>query len=409
MDTICLLVSNASRIALRALYLGALLYGFFIGLDMMGLAFKLFGKGFAEELIARTTNPFVGLFIGILATTLVQSSSTTTSMTVGLVVAGALTVEGAVPIIMGANIGTSVTNTLVSLAHVTRREEFARAFSGATVHDFFNWITVLILFPLELVTGFLTGISHFLTDVLQGVGGIQLFNPLRAIVRPVADRIADWTGGSGALTLILAILLLIGCLKKLVDLLKTLMSGRAEEVLHRTMFRSSFAAILAGTVITIMVQSSSITTSVIVPLLGAGVITLRQAFPLTVGANIGTTVTAMLAALSLGSPAGVIVAFHHILFNVSGAVVVYGVPVVRRIPLGLAGATGRIAGRARWLAAVYIVGLFYGLPLLMLTLSGAFASGPAPDEESRPRAELRLEEAATRPDPYLDPREAGDV
>ena len=68
----------------------ALLFAFFVGLDLMGQAFKLFGKGFAETLIEQTSNPFVGLFIGILATTLVQSSSTTTSMTVALVAAGAL-------------------------------------------------------------------------------------------------------------------------------------------------------------------------------------------------------------------------------------------------------------------------------------------------------------------------------
>ncbi|MBW2397406.1 MAG: Na/Pi symporter, partial [Deltaproteobacteria bacterium] len=123
-----------SGTVVRILLLLALLYGFFVGLDLMGLSFKLFGSGFAEALVARTANPFVGLFIGILATTLVQSSSTTTSMVVGLVAAGALTIDGAIPIVMGANIGTSVTNTLVSLAHVTRREEFQRAFAGATVH-----------------------------------------------------------------------------------------------------------------------------------------------------------------------------------------------------------------------------------------------------------------------------------
>ena len=107
-----------------------LLYCFFLSLDMIGLAFKLFGKEFAQTLIETTTHPFVGLFIGLLATSLVQSSSTTTSMTVGMVAAGALTIEGAIPIIMGANIGTTVTNTLVSLAHFTRPQEFRRAFSG---------------------------------------------------------------------------------------------------------------------------------------------------------------------------------------------------------------------------------------------------------------------------------------
>ena len=115
-----------------------LLYCFFLSLDMIGLAFKLFGREFARTLIETTTNPFVGLFIGLLATSLVQSSSTTTSMTVGMVAAGALTIEGAIPIIMGANIGTTVTNTLISLAHVTRPQEFQRAFSPVLLSTIFS-------------------------------------------------------------------------------------------------------------------------------------------------------------------------------------------------------------------------------------------------------------------------------
>jgi sodium-dependent phosphate cotransporter len=346
--------------------LAALLYGFFLGLDLMGLAFKLFGKGFAEALIARTANPFVGLFIGILATTLVQSSSTTTSMTVALVAAGGLTIEGAIPIIMGANIGTSVTNTLVSLAHVTRREEFQRAFAGATVHDFFNWLAVLVLLPFELATGFLARVSSFLTGALEGVGGTKLFNPLRAIVRPAAQRIEEMLGDSGGLVLAAGILLLIVCLKLLVDLLKVLMTSRAEAVLHRTLFRSAPAAVLAGVAMTVMVQSSSITTSVMVPLVGAGIVTLEQVFPYTIGANIGTTVTAMLAALSTGNPAAVTVAFSHLIFNLSASTIIYLPPPIRAVPLKLAKALGRLGSRNRLLAAVYIALFFFALPLLLL-------------------------------------------
>ncbi|MDH3744363.1 MAG: Na/Pi symporter [Acidobacteriota bacterium] len=355
---------------LRAVLLALLLYGFFLGLDLMGLAFKLFGKGFAETLIESTANPFVGLFIGILATTLVQSSSTTTSMTVALVAAGGLTIEGAIPIIMGANIGTSVTNTLVSLAHVNRREEFRRAFAGATVHDFFNWLAVLVFLPLEMTTHYLARTSTYLASALEGVGGTKLFNPLKAIVRPLAKWVQDVLSDSGALVLAAGVLLLILCLKFLVDLLKVVMTGRAEGVLHRTLFRSAPAAIVAGVLMTVMVQSSSITTSVMVPLVGAGVVTLRQVFPYTIGANIGTTVTAMLAALSTGSTASVTVAFAHLLFNLSASAVIYLPPPVRAIPLALAEAVGRIGAENRLLAAVYILGLFFALPILLLVVTG---------------------------------------
>ena len=350
--------------------LAALLYGFFLGLDLMGLAFKLFGEGFAEALIERTANPFAGLFIGILATTLVQSSSTTTSMTVALVAAGGLTIEGAIPIIMGANIGTSVTNTLVSLAHVTRREEFQRAFAGATVHDFFNWMAVLILLPIELATGFLARLASSMTGALEGVGGTRLLNPLKEIVRPVAEGAQELLGDSGALVLVAGVLLLIVCLKLLVDLLRVLMTSRAEAVLHKTLFRSAPAAILAGIAMTVMVQSSSITTSVMVPLVGAGIVTLEQVFPYTIGANIGTTVTAMLAALSTGSPASITVAFSHLIFNLSASALIYVPPPMRAIPLRLARALGRLGSANRLLAALYIALFFFGLPLLLLLVTG---------------------------------------
>lgn len=64
-----------------------------------------------------------------------------------------LSVRVAIPIIMGANIGTSVTNTIVSLGQSGDRNQFRRAFGGATVHDMFNWLSVVILLPLELISG----------------------------------------------------------------------------------------------------------------------------------------------------------------------------------------------------------------------------------------------------------------
>ena len=360
-----------TKVLVRLGLLLALLFAFFVGLDLMGLSFKLFGKGFAETLIERTSNPFVGLFIGILATTLVQSSSTTTSMVVALVAGGALTIEGAIPIIMGANIGTSVTNTLVSLAHVTRREEFQRAFAGATIHDFFNWMAVLILLPLELATGFLAKSAGFLESILEGVGGIKLLNPLKEVVRPVSKSIVGWLGESGVLVLIVGVVVLIASLKFLVDLLKALMTGRAEKTLHNTLFRSAWSAIFAGLVVTVMVQSSSITTSLMIPLVGAGVVTLEPVFPFTIGANVGTTITAMLAALSTGNPAAVTVAFSHLMFNLSAGLLIYVPPFMRAIPLRMARALGRLGARNRVLAGIYILVAFFGLPLLMLFVTGA--------------------------------------
>ncbi|MEZ5392963.1 MAG: Na/Pi symporter [Bryobacterales bacterium] len=135
----------------------ALLFLFLLGVHGLGDGFKLLGRDLLDAFFRATSNPIVALMVGLLATTLVQSSSVTTSMIVGLVAApeNPLPVATAIPMIMGSNIGTTVTNTIVSLAHIGRKDEFRRAFSVATCHDFFNYMTVLILLPLELMTGYL--------------------------------------------------------------------------------------------------------------------------------------------------------------------------------------------------------------------------------------------------------------
>ena len=156
----------------------AFLYLFLVSVKLLGTGFKMFGGGFAEQLISTTSNPLVGLFIGILATSLVQSSSTTTSTVVGFVASGILTIENAIPIIMGANIGTTVTSTIVSMGHVTRREEFRRAMAAATVHDFFNILTVVVLFPLELTTGFLHRSARVLSTLMVGTEGLTFASPV---------------------------------------------------------------------------------------------------------------------------------------------------------------------------------------------------------------------------------------
>jgi len=126
------------------------LYLFLVGINGLSTAIKYLGGDFAEKMLSTTSNPFISLFIGIFSTTIFQSSSTTTSLIVGMVSSGALNLGGAIPMIMGANIGTTVTNIIVSIGHINRGNEFKRAFAAATVHDFFNVLAVLILFPIEI-------------------------------------------------------------------------------------------------------------------------------------------------------------------------------------------------------------------------------------------------------------------
>jgi len=120
--------NRASRLrtAWELVALVVCLYFFILGVKLFGAGFKSMGADWAGPLMKGASNPLVGLFIGILATALMQSSSATTSVLVGLVAVGRLDLATAIPVVMGANIGTTATNTFVSIAHITRRGEFRR-------------------------------------------------------------------------------------------------------------------------------------------------------------------------------------------------------------------------------------------------------------------------------------------
>lgn len=361
---------------LRALSVVGALYLFLVSIRLLGTGFAMFGAGFSERLIATTSNPFVGLVIGILATSIVQSSSTTTSTVVGFVAAGALSIENAIPIVMGANIGTTVTSALVSIGHIGRREEFRRAIAAATVHDFFNLIAVAILFPLELTTGFLRRSATALANLLIGSSGMTFASPVKRAVSPAVRAIVRAVESidvphTAVIVAILAFALLITSLWVLVRRTKAIAMRRAEVVLDRLMGRSGIAGIAVGTGITAVIQSSSVTTSLMVPLAGAGIARLDQIFPITLGANIGTTVTALLASLA-GDARGLTIALVHFLFNLVGIMMIYPFPPIRRIPMTLATRLADAAARSRKYAAFFIVGTFYVVPALLILLSRAF-------------------------------------
>ena len=372
-------MTKSISILFRALLVALLLYLFLVSIEMMGAAFKGFGKGFAETLITSTANPFIGLFIGILATSLVQSSSTVTSLVVGIVAAKGLTVSGAIPIVMGANIGTTVTNTLVSLGHVGRRDEFRRAIGAATVHDFFNLICVTIMFPLELLTGYLEKTATLLAHVFVGAGGQEFHSPIKLITKPTVKGVESLLQKIMASDSLvygilagLSIILLFSALYFIVKIMKSLVVNRAEIVLDNVMNRSAWLGFISGLLFTLIVQSSSITTSLAVPLVASGILTVEAVFPITIGANIGTTGTAILASLATGNVSALIIAFAHFLFNVTGATVIFPIKIFRALPIFLAKSFGHLAAEKRYYAFIYVIGLFFALPGLLIFISRYF-------------------------------------
>ena len=368
-------IPSSVRVALVFL----LLYLFLVGVKALESGIKGFGSDFTDGLFESVSNPLAGVFVGILATFLVQSSSVSTSTIVGLVGAGSLSLPLAVPMIMGANIGTTVTNTLASLGYLRRSTEFRRAFTGATMHDFFNICNVAVMLPLELATGFLTKISEWLADLIGGatVLGIEKpDSPIKAAVKAPVTLVQKLLDGWGANdNLASALLLGLGLVFVFVALafvtrnMKLVMAGRIERSMNTVLAKGGGAtAMIVGMLMTIAVQSSSITTSVLIPMIAAGVLTIRNAFPVTLGANVGTTITALLASLATENPAGLVIALHHILFNAIGILIWYPVPALRNIPLKLAAGLARLAEIRKSLVVAYVIGAFIVIPVIGILL-----------------------------------------
>lgn len=359
------------------------IYGILLSVGMVGSGFKWASGGSegARELFAFATNPFVALLIGILATSLVQSSSTVTSVVVGLV-AGGLPIEIAIPMVMGANVGTTITNTLVSLGHVRKKSEFRAAFAAATVHDFFNLICVAIFLPLEIIFGFLAKASAWASSYLIGGESMSIkgFNFIKPITKPVIGEIKGFLGSvmpdkAAAITLIiLGVIAIFIAITVIGRILRSLMVGRAKAILHGAIGRGPIAGIASGSVVTVLVQSSSTTTSLMVPLVGSGVFKPKDIYPFTLGANIGTTITALLAATALsgaGAAAGMQIALVHLFYNVLGVLVVFGLPFLRDVPLKGAERLAEVATQRHSLAAAYVLTVFFIIPgICVLVMSG---------------------------------------
>jgi len=297
-------------------------YLFLISIDLLGTAFKLSGTGIAKDFMQATSNPFIGLIIGIVTTSIIQSSSSTTSIIVAMVGAGMINLESAIPMIMGANIGTTVTCTIVSFGYIGRKTEFERSFRASIVHDIFNICATIVLFPLEMATGIIHRTALFMVGAFQGVGGFNVVSPVKVILGPVSSLVTSVITNH-YLLLGLALVIMFFSMSRIVSSMKGIVMEKIEGVLNKYLFRNVLVSMLFGCFFTALVQSSSIATSIIVPLVGAGLLTIEQIFPYTLGANVGTTITAILAALSVGTPAAMAVAFAHLIFNIFGIALIF--------------------------------------------------------------------------------------
>lgn len=257
-------------------------------------------------MFAFAANPWVGLSVGVLGTVLIQSSTTTTAIAVTAVGSGALPIQGAIPIILGANVGTTVTTSLVALTFIGDRAKFRRALGASTVHDFYNWLALLIFFPIELIWHPLQHIRGALTHALYGTDWLPNpahFNFIRAATGPVEHVVIHATSHISStlgplFTIVIGAALILVAVRYLGKLLKLLMVGRVRDVLIKAVGRNPYLAMASGMGVTVVTQSSTITTSVLVPFADTGILTPAQVYPVVVGSNLGTTFTVVFAAFA---------------------------------------------------------------------------------------------------------------
>ena len=356
----------------RAVLVVTLIYIFLVGVGLLEGGIKVMGADTQAQLFEGVSTPIAGLFVGILGTVLVQSSSASTSVIVGLVASGALGVDAAVPMIMGANIGTTVTNTLVSLGSIRQSEDFKRAFAAATVHDFFNLLAVMILLPFELLTGWLSGAAEWISEQLVGAAGSEWKSPVKKWVKEPVNWLRDGYSNLGleenvlgTIMVITGIGIVLLALTFITKNMRRLVADRVERSLNAVLGSGGGSvAMLLGMIITISVQSSSITTSIMVPLAAAGVVSIHNIYPVTLGANVGTTITALLAALAASKPEALTIGLVHTLFNVGAIAILYPYKRVREIPIRLAQGLAQIAVTRQAVAIGYVVVMFIVIPLV---------------------------------------------
>ncbi|OQV23695.1 Sodium-dependent phosphate transport protein 2B [Hypsibius exemplaris] len=428
----------------KIIFLLGLLYLFVCSLDILGSAFRLLAGATAGKVFQNSDllkNPVAGLMIGVLVTVVLQSSSTSTSIIVAMVASEILLIDSAVFLIMGANIGTSVTSTIVAMTQVGDRDIFRRAFAGGTVHDMFNWLTVICLLPLEWATSYLRITTGAITATLgnssePGSGEIEI---LQVLTRPLTDlivqvdpkgieeaalhdssnstnfrllkqicgqnNVTDSTTGLselipikcvhifagaketfldseiGIILLFSALIVICGSLILLVKILSGMLKGSVASVIKKTInydfpypltFLTGYVAMLAGAGMTLIVQSSSVFTSILTPLVGVGVISIERMYPLTLGSNLGTTGTSVLAAFA-SPPATLAVALQtsliHLFFNLSGFILWYPIPFLRKLPISAAKVLGETTATYRWFAIFYILFVFFLIPGFVFLLS----------------------------------------
>jgi solute carrier family 34 (sodium-dependent phosphate cotransporter) len=344
---------------------------FLLSVDLLISSLSVIGEDTVHGILSIATNPFISLFIGLVSTAILQSSSTSTSMIVAMVASGSLELSHAVPMIMGANIGTTLTSNIVAISYIAHRKKFRKALTTATSHDFFNIMATSIIFPLEYYYQLLSKTASFLAEILTISKKEVIVS--QGLTLSLVDKMpfSEWilkAIDNNFIILVISVLFIILSIRWLSRLMFRQMIGNEKEWFSHYIFKNSYKSFLWGGIVTAAVQSSSITTSLVVPVVAGGQARFKRVFPFIIGANIGTTITALIAAL-FKNEAAVSIAIAHFIFNMLGMLIFLPVKPLRRIPMKLAVKLGKATEKNLLIGFIYLVSCFFLLPFLLILLS----------------------------------------
>lgn len=372
-------------------YILFLLLGIFLfifSIEGVKSGWGIMGGSYQEQILGMLNSGTVavaGLAIGLLATSLVQSSSAVVAGTMaslaGMVASGVplpSAISFGIPVVLGANIGTTVTNSVVAIGHYRDGKEFYNVVPGAIVHDIFNIINVSFFFLLELTTGLLSYLAVSLSGVVTGIFGLEAgsmasldflnFLIEKPLVSPISNFLSSNLGvlfggislvGISFGTLILALALISKNIKHLIN------TTSLQEKIFRAL-KSPFRSVATGTSVTWSLQSSSIATSLALPFLATEAIDLEQMYAYTLGCNIGTTIDmSQIYGYAASGMAGITLGLTHIMINAFGVAIWLFTPL-KRVPPYLAQRIGNSI-TARRIAPAFLMGyvglIFFALPL----------------------------------------------
>ncbi len=341
------------------------LYFFISSIVFIKESIVLMGQDRVRDFLSSINDTTTGVFAGWFGTALLQSSGAFDSIIIAFVSVGVMPTYVAVATIIGAEVGTTVTTQLVSVFGYIRKERqrFKTSFLVAMLHYWYNFCTLLLFLPVELVFKVFTNIAQtggLFFSKIPGISAIpSIFNLITPWVHFLLQYIPAWIGLIGG-----CILLLIS-LKNSEKYLSATFASEVSKSLIRSTFGSTSKAFLAGLIFTIIVPSTSVMVSILIPLVTTGIIdTSYYILPYILGANIGTVFDVMIAALATGNPAAIGVWLVHLTINVVGACIF--LPLLKPFSASVQRVNNFLTFSKK--RTIVFLGLSNGIPAIILIL-----------------------------------------